>query len=249
MNIDKHFYKGRIAINILANNIENAKECYLAAEKRAFIGVLSKKYSNVDEAVEDMQKYMLEIDGALSIGLGAGDPNQCKMVEEISKYIKAKHVNQVFTSVGATRSKIDNEYSIINSLVRPSGSPGKIIVNTGPISSHGEKAIIPVETAILMIKDMGGSSIKFFNMDGLKNIDEFTLIAEACAKHNLILEPTGGIDLENFEIIIRICLEAGVKRIIPHIYSSIIDSSTGNTKVEDVKKLIEICKQVVDYYE
>lgn len=249
MNIEKHFYRGRVALNILANNLENAKECYFAAEEKVFVGVLSKNYLTVSEAVIDMEKYMHEIDGALSVGLGAGDPNQCYMVADIVRYIKAKHVNQVFTSVAETRAKLDNKTSLVNCLVKPSGIPGQVTVSTGPLSSLEQNGMIPVETAIAMIKDMGGSSIKFFPMEGLKTVEEYTAVAEACAKHDLYLEPTGGIDLENFETIIRIALEAGVKKIIPHVYSSIIDKATGNTRVEDVKFLLEVIKRVVDFYE
>ncbi|MDI5754392.1 KDGP aldolase, partial [Salmonella enterica subsp. enterica serovar Montevideo] len=44
------------------------------------------------------------------------------------------------------------------------------------------------------------------------------------------LEPTGGIDLENFAEILHIALDAGVSKIIPHIYSSIIDKVSGNNR-------------------
>jgi uncharacterized protein (TIGR03581 family) len=44
-----------------------------------------------------------------------------------------------------------------------------------------------------------------------------------------LIEPTGGIDLDNFGIILQSCLEAGVPRVMPHVYSSIIDPQTGNT--------------------
>lgn len=57
--------------------------------------------------------------------------------------------------------------------------------------------------------------------------------------------PTGGIDLDNFEQIVQIALDAGVTKIIPHIYSSIIDSKTGNTRPADVKILLDIVKKIV----
>ena len=60
-----------------------------------------------------------------------------------------------------------------------------------------------------------------------------------------MLEPTGGIDLENFEEIVEIIVDAGVKRFIPHVYSSIIDKETGNTRPEDVKALLDIIKKHV----
>lgn len=105
--------------------------------------------------------------------------------------------------------------------------------------------IVPVETAIALLKDMGGSSIKYFPMGGLECRDEFEAVAKACAKHDFWLEPTGGISLENFEAILKIALDAGVTKIIPHIYSSIIDKDSGNTRPEDVRTLLEMTKKLV----
>jgi len=45
--------------------------------------------------------------------------------------------------------------------------------------------------------------------------------------------------------ILRLILEAGVEKVIPHIYSSIIDSSSGNTRVEAVKQLLDLTKKVL----
>ena len=90
-----------------------------------------------------------------------------------------------------------------------------------------------------------GNSLKFFPMGGLKVKDELRAVAEACAAQDFILEPTGGIDLGNFEEILRIILDAGVKKIIPHVYSSIIDKETGCTRTEDVKALLDIVKKLV----
>ena len=94
-----------------------------------------------------------------------------------------------------------------------------------------------------MIKDMGGSSIKFFPMHGLAHREEVVAVAEACGRKGLWLEPTGGIDLENFREIVDICLQQNVEKFIPHVYSSIIDKTTGQTRVEAVKELIEILKE------
>lgn len=51
-----------------------------------------------------MQHYNDALDGCLSIGLGGGNPKQSKMVTAIAAEIAAKHINQAFTDVGATRS-------------------------------------------------------------------------------------------------------------------------------------------------
>ncbi|HAP3880141.1 TPA: oxo-acid lyase, partial [Enterococcus faecalis] len=53
------------------------------------------------------------------------------------------------------------------------------------------------------------------------------------------------IDLENFEEIVQIAVDAGVKKIIPHVYSSIIDQETGDTRTEDVKTLLTMMKNTL----
>lgn len=80
---------------------------------------------------------------------------------------------------------------------------------------------------------------------GSSQKEEYKAVAKACAENNFVLEPTGGIDLDNFEEILQIALEAGVEKIIPHVYSSIIDKETGDTKPEDVKVLYEIMQKLV----
>jgi uncharacterized protein (TIGR03581 family) len=192
-----------------------------------------------------MREYAALINNALSVGLGAGDPRQSAMVSEISREVQPQHVNQVFTGVATSRALLGQQQTVVNGLVSPTGTPGRVKISTGPLSAQAPDAIVPVETAIAMLKDMGGSSIKYFPMGGLKAVDEFTAVAQACAKHDFWLEPTGGIDLDNYEAILQIALDAGVSKIIPHIYSSIIDKASGDTRPDDVRTLLAITKKLV----
>lgn len=112
------------------------------------------------------------------------------------------------------------EDPFMNSMVAPCGKVGYVKVSTGPLAKDLEPAIVPIETAIAM--------------------------AKACADNDFNLEPTGGIDLSNFKEILSIAINAGVKRVVPHVYSSIIDKETGATKVEDVKVLYNIIKDIVE---
>lgn len=241
-----NYYNERVCLNVLAGGLQNAKEIYEAAEGHVAVGVLSAAYPDVASAVEDMKNYMEALEGNLSVGLGGGNPAQWKAVGDIAKEIKANHFNQIFSAVGYTRANVGNDECHINSLVSPSGKPGLVKISTGPLSKDCEEpALIPVETAIAMIKEMGGNSIKFFPMGGLDCVDELKEVAKACAKHDFILEPTGGIDMENFREIMQIILDAGVKKVIPHVYSSIIDKESGNTKIERIKELLAIVKELV----
>lgn len=245
MNLIPNFYKNRVCLNVLANSVENAKDCYAAADGHVVLGVLTKNYDTDEAAIEDMKKYQAEIDNAVSVGLGAGDPNQSQMVSRVSKVIQPQHVNQVFTGVGTSRALLGQNETFVNGLVSPTGKVGYVNIATGPLSSKAEPTEVPIETAIALLKDMGGSSVKYFPMKGLAHIDEFKELAKECAKNDFSLEPTGGIDLDNFEEILQIALDAGVKKVVPHVYSSIIDKETGNTRPEDVKTLFEIVKRVV----
>lgn len=245
MKLSPNFYQNRVCLNVLAGSLQNAKDIYQAAETYVVVGVLSKNYPDLDSAIADMRIYAQETDNALSVGLGAGDPNQSTMVSLISKEIQPQHVNQVFTGAPISRALLGQDETFVNALVSPSGTVGMVKISTGPLSSQSPEGIVPVETAIMMLKDMGASSIKFFNMKGLTYIEEYKAVAQACAKYDFSLEPTGGIDLENFPQILQIALDAGVKKIIPHIYSSIIDKESGNTRPDDVRKLLEMVKQAV----
>ncbi|MGD8107732.1 2-dehydro-3-deoxy-phosphogluconate aldolase [Pantoea sp. FN0302] len=245
MTLTPNFYHHRVCLNVLAGSKDNARAIWQAAEGHVLVGVLSKNYASVERAVDDMRQYAALIDNALSVGLGAGDPRQSAMVSEISGEVQPQHVNQVFTGVATSRALLGQQQTVVNGLVSPTGTPGKVKISTGPLSAQAPDAIVPVETAIAMLKDMGGSSIKYFPMGGLKARDEFTAVAQACAEHDFWLEPTGGIDLDNYEAILQIALDAGVSKIIPHIYSSIIDQGSGDTRPEDVKTLLAITKRLV----
>src|SRR5690625_2070115 len=104
--IDQHFYLGRVALNVLANSPENAKAVYDAGEGHVLVGVLSKDYKTVPEAVQAMKTYGRQIDDAVSIGLGGGDNRQAAVVAEIAKDYAGSHINQVFPAVEIGRAHV-----------------------------------------------------------------------------------------------------------------------------------------------
>lgn len=246
MTKQPNYYQNRVCLNVLAHSVENAKACYEAAEGHIVLGVLSKNYQTDALAIADMKLYQEATNNALSVGLGAGDPKQSQMVSRISAVLQPQHVNQVFTGVGTSRALLGQEETVVNGLVSPTGKVGIVNIATGPLSSKSPAGEVSIETAIQLLKDMGGSSIKYFPMNGLAHLEEYKAVADACATFDFALEPTGGIDLTNFEEILQIAVDAGVKKIIPHIYSSIIDAETGDTRPGDVATLIELTKKVLD---
>ncbi|WP_342547558.1 KDGP aldolase family protein [Paenibacillus sp. FSL P2-0089] len=247
--IQERFYKNRAALNVLAGSIRNAKDIYEAAEGHVLVGVLSKNYANAREASAAMTEYGQVIQDAVSIGLGAGDNRQAAVVAEIASSYAGSHINQVFPAVGATRANLGAKDSWINSLVSPCGQPGYVNISTGPFSAgNASQAIVPVHAAIALVRDMGGNALKYYPMKGLELEEEYRAVAKACGEEGFALEPTGGIDLDNFAPILEIALQAGVPQVIPHVYSSIIDPQTGNTNIQDVRTLLSAMKSLVDRY-
>lgn len=241
-----NFYKDRVCLNVLGGSPENAREVYEAAEGCVAVGVLTADYPDVESYVEAASAYMDALEGNLSVGLGGGNPNQWRAVAEVAKSVKANHFNQVFSAVGWTRANAGSDDAHINALCGPTGTPGIVRISTGPLSSASDApADVPAATAIDMIREMGGNSVKFFPMKGLACKEELKALAAVCAEKGFCLEPTGGIDLSNFSEIVGIALSAGVPKVIPHVYSSIVDKATGCTKPEDVRTLLDMVKALV----
>lgn len=245
MNNNINWYKDQVALNVLAGSLENAKKVYDACEGHVVLGVLTKDYKDNSSCVSAMKQYQQLTENAISVGLGQGDPNQSLMVSQVAHEIQPQHVCQVFTGVAYTGATLGQKDTYIDALVSPTGKVGYVNIATGPLSSKEMVAEVPVTTAIALVKDMGGNSFKYYPMGGLKHRAEYEYICKECASHDLGIEPSGGITLENFEEILQIALNAGVKKILPHLYASIMNKKTGETNIEDIRKLLEIIKKNV----
>lgn len=151
----------------------------------------------------------------------------------------------MFTGAGISRALLGQNETVVNALISPTGKGGYVDIATGPLSSQQTSTEVPVDTTIALLKDMGASSLKYFSMKGLTHKEEYIEVAHACARSDFYLEPTGGIDLTNFEEIVQIAIDAGVKKVIPHVYSSIIDKNTGNTNPDDVSKSYGLMNQAL----
>src|SRR5699024_219410 len=194
----------------------------------------------------DIRSYQAVTSGAISIGLGGGNPEQWKMVCDIAQENDILHINQVFPKVGYTDGISKNKDAWINALVHPAEEIGYVNIASGPASGNLPAANIPVRTAITLIKEMGGNALKLFPLKGIQQKEHYKHIAEICAEENFALEPTGGITLDNFQEIISIAKDAGVKKIIPHVYSSIIDQRTGLTNIRAIEELYGMMKEVTN---
>ena len=242
-----NFYRGRVAINVLAKDPANARDVYDAAEGHAVIGILSAGFADVAEGIAEVRRWMATVP-SVSVGLGAGDPAQFFKAAMIASAAHPAHVNQTFTGCGFAAGALaatGGRETTVNALVSPTGTPGEVLISTG-VRSREMPAVVSCAAAVRMLMDMGADAAKFFPMGGLATLPELRALAEAAAQSGMtLIEPTGGIDPDNFGPILQACLEAGVPRVMPHVYSSIIDPQTGLTRPEDVRTLMEVVKALV----
>ncbi|WP_400164212.1 KDGP aldolase [Brevibacillus sp. TJ4] len=236
----------RIALNVLAKDVENAKQIVSLAEGRVFIGVTAKGFSSVTEAAAVIESYQ-EAGIPVSVGLGAGDAEQWKKVVEVAILTKPAHVNQVFPAAGYTLGAlhaVGSSHTVVNALIAPSGTQGKVLVTTGPISQAAPEEI-SCEAAAAMLAEIGVHSVKFYPVNGLSRIEEIKKMAQAAVRFGIpVFEPTGGIDEESIRPIVEVCLEAGVRQVIPHVYTSIVDMDTGLTRLDKVEELLAALPEI-----
>lgn len=235
MNYDKiNFYKDKFAINLLAKDLDNAVEVVDALDGNALVGVLSKDFPTVEACADKVREYLTKLPN-VSVGMGGGDPTMAAKAAKVAALTNPGHVNQSFTEAMYTAGLLKAsgcEDTMSNCMIYPTGEVGKVQISTGCVSDSHKKGIVDIETALCMMKDVGLISVKFFNMHGLKHLEELKALAEGCAEFGIpVIEPTGGIDADNVTDIAKVCLNAGVDRIMVHIYSSIIDKESGLTDV------------------
>ncbi|QOT00163.1 oxo-acid lyase [Brevibacterium sp. JNUCC-42] len=227
----------KVRVNLLAGDTENAKDIMEILNGQVLVGIMVKSFPSVESAVEKIKEFQ-RAGIPVSVGLGAADPAQWKKVAEVSKLTIPPHVNQVFPAAGYTIGLLESvgaTNTIVNAVITPSGTAGKVYVTTGSESQKYEEAI-SCEAAAALLVDMGVSSVKFYPLNN--RLDELTAMVKAAVEAGItIFEPTGGITIENMAETVRVCIANGATEVIPHIYTSIVDKTTGLTRLEDVQAL------------
>lgn len=230
-----------IRLNMLAGSVANALDIVNSTHGNCLIGVMVKNYPSTSTAVDAVAK-LQQAGVPVSVGLGAGDPSQWNNVVSVAVSTKPEHVNQVFPAAGFTLAALKtagSDHTLVNALIKPGGTPGRVIVTTGPLSQAYNEAV-SCEAAAAMLSEIGIQSIKFYPIDGIARLNEVRSMVKAAVREGIsVFEPTGGIDPDSLPKIVEECAQWGVKQIIPHIYSSIIDKQTGLTRISDVQQLVE----------
>ncbi|MCL6570539.1 MAG: KDGP aldolase [Bacillus sp. (in: Bacteria)] len=236
------FNNHKVIFNCLAKDVENAQELVKVGGGRVLIGLMVKAFPDEQSAIKEVLLYK-ENNIPVSVGLGAADPAQWKKVADVSAQTIPNHINQVYPASAYTLGRMEElgaSETIINAVINPSGTPGRVIISTGPNSSKFEETV-SAEVAATMLAEMGVHSVKFYPIDGDKRLDEVAAMAKAAAAAGIkYFEPTGGISLDNVEAIVKTCLKNGAEVVIPHLYTSLIDKKTGKTKPEYIEQLVAL---------
>ncbi|GLC86920.1 KDGP aldolase [Lysinibacillus piscis] len=231
----------KVIFNVLAKDAENAKELTAVAGERVLVGVMVKDFPTEEAAIQQVQSFQ-EQGVLVSVGLGAADPAMWKKVANVAAITKPDHVNQIFPAAGYTLGRMEQmtKQPVVNAVIEPTGTPGKVYISTGPISSANREAV-SCEMAANMLAEIGVHSVKFYPIEGEKRLDEVAVMVQAAVKAGLkIFEPTGGISVANVYTIVKICLDNGAETVIPHLYTSLIDKETGKTEVTKIQQLLEM---------
>lgn len=228
-----------VYFNVLAKDLENAVEISRFAPDRTLAGVMVKHFASDDEAVALVKQYKAN-HVLVSVGLGDGDPAMWKRVADVAVRTCPFHINQVYPAAGYTMGRLQERHTgryIVNSLIQPSGQPGMVYMGTGPVSRNKKEAVT-TEMAAKMMADIGLQSVKFYSIDGVKRLDEVKAMVQAAVAEGItVFEPTGGIDMKNVHEIVQVCIDSGASTVIPHLYTSLIDQTTGKTRPEYLQEL------------
>ncbi|MGX6445492.1 KDGP aldolase [Neobacillus sp. K501] len=231
----------KVIFNVLAKDLENAKELVEAAGDKVLVGVMTKDFPTEEAAVQQVLAFK-ENGVQVSVGLGAADPAMWKKVADVSVKTKPDHINQIFPAAGYTLGRMEQlgEQPVVNGVIEPSGTPGEVYISTGPVSSSNREKV-SCEMAANMLAEIGVHSVKFYPIQGEERLDEVAAMVKAAANAGLkIFEPTGGIGVENVYNIVKTCLENGAETVIPHLYTSLINKETGKTEVSKIQQLLEM---------
>lgn len=235
-NFFKQAIGGKVLLNIQANSLESAKAAAELLGPAVIVGVMAKDFPVIEEGVAYIQR--LHGEGVqVSAGLGDGSAEEWERALKLALAAKPLHLNQVFPAAALSQYvlRLQGAPTIVNAMVRPTGTPGMVHIGTGPLSQASPDAVVSVDSALSMMQEMGIESVKFFPIQGTGRLDEVRAVAKAVAGSGMMLEPTGGITPDNAAELVRACLEEGVTKLMPHLYGSLKNASTNDLDLEKLK--------------
>lgn len=233
--------------NLPARDLDNAREIIEASEGFAVISVALSDYASIEEAYEAASD-LIAVAGMVSLGAGRDGPSLWQSVVELALRVNPGHVSQVFPAAGYTVGALHArglEGNVVNALVSLDGASGQVLVSTGPLSELGpEQALVQCRVAFRMIREVGASSVRVGPIDGDKRLDDVRTVAREAREAGLqLVEPAGGISVDNVAAVLTACLFDGPELAMPHLHGSVLDAESGRTDPAKVAGLVREAKR------
>lgn len=228
MNWSEDAIGGVVLLNVQAKTEQAAAAAAKRLGRSVLVGVMARDFPTPEEGAAFIER-LHRLGVRVSAGLGDGSADQWENALRLALLTRPAHLNQIFPAAGLSQYALRaaGASTMVNGMIRPSGRPGYVEIGTGPLSREAD-TVLPAEAALLMLKETGVESVKFFPLEGDKRLGELKAVARAAARLDMAVEPTGGITPDNVARIVRICLDAGVRRIMPHLYGSLRNPQTGD---------------------
>lgn len=232
-------------INVQASTVQTAVAAAERYGDRVLIGVVARDFADPADGAAHIQA-LQERGVRVSAGLGDGAAEQWERALQMSVRARPSHLNQVFPAAALSQRelRLAGASTVVNALVRPTGTPGIVNVATGPVSQRAAAGNLPIGTALDMLAEVGIESVKLFPIEGAARLDELRVVAAAVAERGMALEPTGGITPQNLPEVLAACREAGVTRLMPHLYGSVKDPATRDLSLDRLAAAIAVLDRV-----
>ena len=136
--------------------------------------------------------------------------------------------------------------TVVNALVIGQQDEDWVAIQTGSASSD-EEPHIHTRDVVNILKGIGIHSLKVdFNKHPPNQEWLNRLAREVSVAGIRMIELSSGISQDNVLPLIDLCLNAGIPYIMPHVFSDLLDDSTGKTRPDAVRQLIAHTR---NYYE
>lgn len=243
MNLRTHISSQQWILHVPVRDADNARDLARELEYPVVACLVLKDHPDLVVVAHEAEQMLTLGSLFTSFALGDGDPQQWSRVLSVACEVPPHHINQLYPTAGYALGTLRSSGAgdtVVNALIEPTGRPGYVSISTGPFSAAGEKAIVPARTAMLLLKDAGVESVKYYPMHGLGALTEFCEIVRLAAEEGIsAVEPSGGIDGSNIAKIIRSGLQAGRGKvhIAPHVFGAVNDKETKLTLPSRVSEI------------
>lgn len=223
---------GRIAVSVPSRDADEALGIWEAGEGTAVPSLSAASFSSVQALQDETARCLLSVP-VLSVALGGG--------ADVWQWIKvlaageagAPHLNQPFTTAPFAKGRFPGMW--VNGVVEPTEAIGRVHL-TGV---RGPLPVIDVQEAAKMLLDGQVDALKLHPTDPADDFRATMAIATGAAEAGVAaFEPAGNLDLTSTPQLVERLMAVPDLRVLPHVFSALLDRTTGRVDLGRVRALI-----------